>query len=65
MKKLLFVGYALCIFGLINWFCSHLGFPLFENRLIWIVTGLIGGTLILITKALSIGKEEEDEEVES
>ena len=59
------IGYALCIFGLINWFCSHIGHPIFENSLIWIVPGLIGGTIILLFKAFSLGKEEEDEEVES
>ena len=58
MKNLLLTGYVLMIFGLINWFSSHLGFSLIENSWIWIVTGLVGGTLILIAKALSIGKEE-------
>lgn len=66
MKILLrWIGYALCLFGFINWFCSHLGFPILENKLIWIASGLIGGTIILLFRAFSLGKEEEDEEVES
>lgn len=65
MKNLLLTGYVLGIFGLINWFSSHLGFPLIENSWIWIVTGLVGGTIILLFKAFSLGKDEEDEEVES
>lgn len=59
MKNLLVTGNVLVIFGLINWFCSHVGHPIFENSVIWIVPGLIGGTIILLFKALSIGKEEE------
>lgn len=60
MKILLLTGYGLVMLGLINWLCSHIGFPIFENSWIWIVPGVIGGTIILLFKAFSLGKEEEE-----
>lgn len=62
MKILLLIGYLLTLFGLINLACTRLGFPIMEDRWIWIALGLIGGTIILLFKAFSLGKEEEEEE---
>lgn len=64
MKILQRIGIILLVFALVNYFCSHLNIPIFDNKLIWIVPGLIGGILMLIVKVASIGKEEEEDEIE-